>query len=76
MIAKSLGISLDKGSNHVVPEKSHMRSWCKVHTRDDLSRLTKGIAADIITRLRSGAKVIAFGSLADHMLTVQLGCLR
>jgi hypothetical protein len=76
MIAKGLGISLDKASNHVAPEKSHMRGWCKVHTREDLSQLTKGAAADIITRLRSGAKVIAFRLPVDHMLTLQLGCLR
>lgn len=57
MIAKSLGISLERGSNHVVPEKANMRGWCRIHSREELSRLTKGSAADIITRLRSGAKV-------------------
>lgn len=57
MIAKSLGISLDKGSDYIAADKAHMREWCRIRTRDDLSRLSKGDAADLITRLRSGAKV-------------------
>ncbi|KAG8852738.1 hypothetical protein FRB91_006049 [Serendipita sp. 411] len=54
MIAKCLGINLN--SDHVVPEKAHIRQYSKVHNRQDLKQLTKGAAADMITRMRSGVK--------------------
>ncbi|PVG01933.1 P-loop containing nucleoside triphosphate hydrolase protein [Serendipita vermifera] len=56
IIAKSLGISLEGRSEEVAPEKEHMRAWCRIHNRRDLKNITKGAAADMITRLRRGAK--------------------
>jgi hypothetical protein len=58
IIAKSLGISLEGKSEEVSPDKEHMRAWCRIHNRRDLKNMTKGAAADMITRLkRGGAKV-------------------
>ena len=48
---------MDKDSNHLVPEKANIRAWCRVPDRTVLLELTKGAAADLITRMRSGAKV-------------------
>ncbi|CAG8714333.1 2485_t:CDS:2, partial [Acaulospora colombiana] len=56
IIAKSLGISLEAKSEEMAPEKEHMRAWCRIHNRRDLKNITKGAAADMITRLRRGAK--------------------
>lgn len=56
ILAKSLGISLDPKSKEVDPAKAHMRAFSRVHSKEDLARLTKGRAADMITKLRSGVK--------------------
>ena len=66
IIAKSLGISMDPTSSQVDPEKAHMRGFSKVHSKEDLARLTKGRAADMITKLRSGVKVRASGLTFDN----------
>jgi hypothetical protein len=52
-----MGISMDAGSTRVAPDKTHIRAWCRVPDRAALLNLTKGAAADLITRMRSGAKV-------------------
>ncbi|KAG8820411.1 hypothetical protein FRC17_010158 [Serendipita sp. 399] len=54
MLAKVFGIEPD--SDRVVSEKAHIRQYSKVHTWQDLKRLTKGAAADMITRMRAGVK--------------------
>jgi len=75
ILAKVFGISMEAGSGYVAPEKAHIRTWCRVPDKKALTNLTKGAAADLITRMRSGAKVYTPILTVCRALTIVPGYL-